>query len=366
MHKQTVLSPLLTIKWMQRGTNKLTHDFKLFIIAKRTRRVALHAPTQALSLSLSLWHSLSLSNFTWQPQHIFEHSVGAFWAPKTATTATAAVNSQDTERERVREGKGGQAGRHMQFRKGLAPWQIVETLQFSCRLVPNSCSFCLANFAFDSFFRLLYLLDSVVCHTSYACFLITDDYVIHLSPVCACSPYLSLSLSKSCHISRVFPNCKKIYQRWHDLVRLGWGCGRGGGEEGGLHTEWVCVYALACSYFLLCLSFVRFAPFGVHASCFVCFLIASQNWIFFLSRALSKHVNISIYFCGVSVIMWSLKGAGNRYIHRIGRWREVALLLRDLWWGNWNVFCQVEGFLQPIYRSTTPQSLRYFATYSSL
>lgn len=126
------------------------------------------------------------------------------------------------------------------------------TLQFCCRLFPNSFSFCLVNFAFDSFFVCFNILIWSCATRRMRVFLIrtTTSSICHLCVlVLTTSPSLPLQiLSHFAGISQL----QKIYQRWHDLVRLGLGCGRSGEERWGLNTEWDCVYALACSYFLLC------------------------------------------------------------------------------------------------------------------
>jgi len=123
----------------------------------------------------------------------------------------------------------------------------------------------LANFAFDTFFvrvwRLYIFL--VVCHTSYACFLIraTTSSICHLCPHLSLflSLPLSLSLSRT-HILFCFSKSdgfyysfsfayfagisqthkyehESMYQKWHDLLGLGWGWdGKGLLEK---YCEWI-------------------------------------------------------------------------------------------------------------------------------
>lgn len=212
---------------MQRGTNKLTDDFGLFIIAKRTRRAALRAPTQALSLSLSV--TLSLSFYMTAATH-FRVQRGSFLSTKDSNDSDSCCKqSRRREVERGEEGREERQAAHAvceKFSSLANRW----TLQFCCRLVPNSCSFCLVNFAFDSFFVCFNILIWSCATSRMRVFLIraTTSSICHL-----CVLVLTTSPSPNLVTFRgYFPIAKNISKMaWLGPVRAGLRAVRRG-EEG--------------------------------------------------------------------------------------------------------------------------------------
>lgn len=158
------------------------------------------------------------------------------------------ANSQDAE-GKVKGREAGSTCSCEKFSSLANRW----TLQFCCRLVPNSCSFCLVNFAFDSFFVCFNILIWSCATSRMRVFLIrgTTSSICHL-----CVLVLTTSTSPSPNLVTFrgyFPIAKNTSKMaWLGPVRAGLREVRTRVGGGLLTIEWDCVYALACSYFLLC------------------------------------------------------------------------------------------------------------------
>lgn len=276
---------------MQRGTNKLTDDFGLFIIAKRTRRAALRAPTQALSLLLSGTHSLSLSFYMTAATN-FRVQRGSFLSTKDSDSCCK--QSRRREVERGDEGREERQAAHAVCEK-FSSLANRGTLQF--RLYPNSFSFCLVNFAFDSFFVCFNILIWSCATRRMRVFLIrtTTSSICHL---CVLVLTTSPSLSPSPNLVTFrgyFPIAKNISKMaWLGPVRAGLRAVR----RGEVGTEYWMGLRLCFSLFIF-LALLSFALPRLVSMQVALFVFLSRLRIgFFLSWALSKHVNISIYFAG--------------------------------------------------------------------
>lgn len=153
---------------------------------------------------------------------------GSFLSTKDSNDSDSCCKqSRRREVERGEEGREERQAAHAvceKFSSLANRW----TLQFCCRLVPNSCSFCLVNFAFDSFFVCFNILIWSCATSRMRVFLIraTTSSICHLC-VCLFSLPPPLPLQILSHFAGI-SQLQKIYQRWHDLVRLGQGCGTGG------------------------------------------------------------------------------------------------------------------------------------------